>query len=476
MSKTGFAARVVALTMATILVSPCAWAQGPGSRPPTPGGLPEGPFAGGVPTGARTEAPVPLTLGDALDRGLRHNLGVIAREADVEGARGERQRSLAAVLPNVSGTLSASREVVNLAALGFSGFNDLPNIIGPFNVYDARLSVSQPVVDVSGLFHMREAGEQLAAARHTYRNARDLVVLAVTNLYLQSLTADSRVASVQAQVQTADALARLAEDRKQSGLIPAIDVLRAQVQRETERQRLITAQNTAAKQKLALARAIGLPLGQPFALADAMPYLQRDVPTLDAAVQQAYTHREDLLAQESAMKAAEAAGKAAAAERLPSLGVDAAWGPIGQTPGSAIPTYAVATRLHVPLFNSGTARAHAIEAAATLQRRRAELADARAKVYYEVEAALLDLNSARQLVDVAAHTVDLSEQQLVHARDRFGAGVADTIEVVQAQEALAAALDARVASLYGYNAAMASLATSLGLAEEEMPQFLGVSR
>jgi outer membrane protein TolC len=258
--------------------------------------------------------------------------------------------------------------------------------------------------------------------------------------------------------------------------VASIDVLRAQVQHQTERQRLIAAENAAAKRKLALARAIGLPVGQAFVLRDAMPEAVAAVPLLEDAVTLAYANREDLKAQESEVRAAEAAAKSAAAERLPSVAVAGNWGPIGQTAATAIPTYTVGAFVHVPIFNAGRAGAHAAQAAATLGVRRAELEAARATVHYEVETALLDLDAARQLVDVASRAVTLAQEQLTHARDRFAAGVVDTIEVVQAQEALASALDSQIASLYSYNAAKAGLATAIGLAEEEMPRFLGVSQ
>ena len=440
-------------------------------------GVPEtGTFSGGVPTGERTAEPLELRLADALARGLQHNLGVIIREEGVAGARGERWRALSAVLPDVSGRVSADREVLNLAALGFSGFPGIPAVIGPFNVFDARISLSQPIVDPEGLFKLRQSNQLLDAAQHNYRNARDLVVLAVTNLYLRALAADSRVSAVRAQLETADALAQLADDRKRAGLVPAIDLVRAELQRQTERQRLVVAENVSAKQKLALARAIGLPLGQDVRLTDVMPFIPATLPSLDDAVKNAYEHREDFQSQQAQVNAARSATKSAAAAHLPSMVVDANWGSIGQTVGSAIPTYTIAANVHVPLFNAGADRAKGIEAAASLRRTEAELEDARGRIYYEVQSALLDADAARRQVDLAAHGVELAEQQLEQARDRFGAGVADTIEVVQAQESVANAHDARVASLYGYNAARAALAGALGLAEEQMSQLLGANK
>ena len=453
-----------------------AWAQVT-PRPAAPlGPLEMGPFSGGVPAGEKSAQALTLTLADAITRGLEHNLGVITRQESVEEARGDRWRAMSAVLPNVSGRLAADREVINLAALGFTGFPGIPAVIGPFNVFDARLAVSQPVVDPEGWQRLREAGHELEAARHNYRNARDLVVVAVTNLYLQTLATESRVAVVRAQLETAGALAALAQDRRQAGLVPAIDAVRAEVQQQTERQRLVMAEHVAEKQKLALARAIGLPLGQDVTLADAMPYAPSAVPSLEDGVKEAYAHREDLQGQQEALNAARAASRAATAAHLPTVHFDANWGAIGDRPSTAVPTYTISANVRLALFSAGSEKARSVESAAALRRRNAELEETRARVYYEVQTALLDVDAARQQVDLAARAVELADQQLVQARDRFSAGVADTIEVVQAQESVATAHDTSVASLYGYNAAKASLAAALGLAEEEMPRFLGAMK
>jgi outer membrane protein TolC len=469
--------RLALVGACSALLPLAAAAQVPAPRPIAPlGPADAGPFSGAVPAGEKSAQPLALTLADAIGRGLEHNLGVITRQESVETARGDQWRARSAVLPDISGRLGADREVINLAALGFTGFPGIPSVIGPFNVFDARVAISQPIVDPEGWQRLRGAGHDLEAARHNYRNARDLVVVAVTNLYLQALATESRVAVVRAQLDTADALAAQAEDRRKSGLVPAIDSLRAEVQRQTERQRLVMAQNVAAKQKLALSRAVGLPLGQEVTLTDAMPNPQSAVPSLDEAVKEAYAHREDLQGQQEALDAARAISRAASAAHLPTLHFDANWGAIGDRPSTAIPTYTIAANVRVPLFGAGSEKAQSVEAAATLRRRNAELEETRARVYYEVQTALLDVESAQQQVDLASRAVELADQQLVQARDRFGAGVADTIEVVQAQEAVATAHDTSVASLYGYNAAKASLAAALGLAEEQMPRFLGATK
>ena len=466
---------LVFASLAAVLVLP-AGAQTT-ARPAPTFGLPDvGPFSGGVPVGQATAQPLPLTLADALGRGVQHNLAILTRAQEVESARGDRWRALSEVLPQISGRVAQERQTVDLAAFGFSGFPGVPTLVGPFNVFDARLFLSQSVVDANDLFRVREQNQALEAERHDYRNARDLVVLAVATLCVQALASDRPAASIRAQVDTAEALERLAIDRKQAGLVAGIDVLRAQVQLETERQRLILAENAAAKQKLALARAIGLPVGQPFTLADTMPYAPATVPALEQAMAQAYEHREDLRGFQARVRAAEEARGAARSKQLPSLHVDANYGDIGPSASTAVSTYAMTASVRVPLFNGGLVHAHVIEADATVRRRQLELDESRARVYYEVQAALLDVKAAEDQVEVAGRALSLAEQQLGQARDRFGAGIADTIEVVQAQEALAGAHDARIASLYAFNAAKAALAGALGLAEEEMPRLLGGSR
>jgi len=428
-------------------------------------------YRGGVPSGEVQPGELPLTLSEAVERGLQHNLGAILGRDARGAAEGGRRAALADLLPNLQAHVLATRQKINLAAFGITG-PGFPEIVGPFNVFDFRGSVSQSVVDFGAWGRLRAASEGLLAAQHDEAASRDLVVLACASLYLQAVAGESRIAAAQAQLDTALALLRLAQDKKASGLAPGIDVLRANVQVQQDRQRVIVVEEEAAKQKLALARAIGLPLAQRFRLADPMPYAPLPKLELDEALQQAYAQRADLKAEQARVAAEEQRRSAALGDGLPSLAVTADYGTIGQTIDTARPTYTLGAALRVPLFAGGRVQARLHEADARLDAERSRLADLRVQIDYEVRSALLDLDAAAQRVEVADAALSLAQEQLRQAEDRFGAGIASNIDVVQAQDALAAAEESRIASVYSHNLAKAALARALGGAESSYVQFL----
>lgn len=423
-----------------------------------------GAVQGGVPRGQAGPDEVALTLQDAIARGLRANLAAILGSSAVEAAGGAEREARSALLPQLSGTVSAVREKINLAAFGFSGFPgfDIPLLVGPFNVFDARVRVDQAVLDLRALHRARSASQALEAARQDEHGTRDLVVLACAGLYLQALAGEARIVAARAELDTAEALLGLARDRRASGLGAGIEVLRADVQAQAVRQRLIVATQDAAKQKLALARAIGLPIGQRFRLADTMPFAAGLPMSVDEAVARAWQLRPDLLAARARVASAEEAVSAARGEGLPSIGVSADYGAIGNTVPGALATYTLTAALRVSLFEGGRVQARTRQAEVRLQDERARLEDLRARTYYEVQSAFLDLQAAEDRVKVAEGALSLAREQLAQSRDRFAAGVADNVEVVQSQEALATAEENRIASLYAHNVARFSLARALG--------------
>jgi outer membrane protein TolC len=421
-------------------------------------------FQGGVPKGVPTENELALTLSDAIARGLANNLAAIVAETSVDAAGGSRTAARADLLPQLRGSVSGSRQRINLAAYGFAT-PGMDAMVGPFNVFDARASIRQSILDLKALNRARSASRSLEAARQDERSVRDLVVLVCGQLYLQAVAGESRIAVARAQLETAESLLTLARDRKASGLAAGIEVLRADVQEQLQRQRLIVAEEEAAKEKLALARAIGLPLGQRFSLADAMPFAPPPALTAKEAAERAWRERPDLRAAVARVEAAGAARRAAFAENLPSLGVSVDAGAIGNDVAGARFTYSMAAALQVPLFEGGRAAGHAREAEARLRVERARLEDLRARIFYEIESVFLDLDAAAARVGVAGSALGLATQQLEQARDRFASGVAGTLELVQAQEALATAEENRISSLYAHNVARFALARALGGAE-----------
>jgi outer membrane protein TolC len=431
------------------------------------------PFLGGVPTGTAAPGVLDLSLSDALARGLAHNLGALLSEQGTRAAYGARLGALSALLPTMAGGVTQAQQRINLEAYGFPVPPGTSPIIGPFDVFDARVSLSQTIFDYSAIERLRASNASEAASKYAYQDARDIVVLMCSNLYLQVITGAARVDAARAQLRTADVLYKRAVNLKAAGVVAGIEVLRAQVQLQSQQQRVIVLENDLAKQKLALGRAIGLPSGQQIELTDRVPYSAFEGMTLEDSLRQAYAARSDFRAAGAALEAAEAARRAAQGEGLPSVYFDAAYGEIGNTAGTAKMTYLVAATLRVPIFQGGRVRGRVLQADAALQQQKAQLEDLRGRIDYEVRAAFLDLKAADEFVHVAKSTTDLANEQLAQAQDRFTAGVASNIEVVQAQEAVATATESYLSSLYAHNLAKVSLARALGTAEKSAGRFLG---
>jgi outer membrane protein TolC len=454
------------LVLAAVALAP-AWASAQTAVPDT--------FLHGVPAGAKQATPISLSLADAVARGLDHNLAVLEEEQRVSAAQGSRAKALSEALPHANGNVTQIQEEISPAAFGFSALPGLvlPPVIGPFGVFDARLSVSAPIFDQGALADVRRETSLLRAEEHTLKNSRELVVLAVANLYMQALADASRVDSTRAEVATADALLTLATDERSAGVASGIDVLRQHVQLDGARQRLIAAENELAKQKLRLARAIGLPTGQTFDLTDQLIFAA--LPQMDeaTALAQAYAQREDVRSAEGRVAAAAAARASAEDSGRPTVHLDADYGAIGPSASTAHSTFTIAANLHVPLFQGGNVKGKVQQADAEDRQRQAELDDLKAGVYYDVEGALLDLHAAESAVEVATEGRALATEQLAQARDRFSAGVSSTIEVVQAQDALAAASDRYISALYAHLVAKAGLARALGVDEKTFAAYLG---
>jgi len=440
----------------------------------TPPALPSNsPLLGGVPTGTATAEPIPLSIADAIRRALEHNLGVLQAEEAVERATGARWLALSELLPNVNGSVSETRRKTNLEAFGFPLGPTFPRVVGPFNVFDARVFLQQSVFDLQSINAARAESHQVSAARHSYRSARELVVLVAANLYLEGLAADARATTARAQLETAQALQAQAEDLRRSGIVAGIDVIRAEVRVSTERQRATAARASFEKIKLQLARVIGLPTGQAITLSDEIPPVPVPEMTLEQALDRAHRDRPDYLAAQDRLRAAEAAREAALAEHWPSVSVSADYGAIGLTAASALSTFAITGIVNVPVFDGGKTRAHVVQATADRNNRRAELDDMRAEIDYDVRAAFLDLQSTSEQLQAATRARELSALQLTQSRDRFAAGVANNIEVIQAQEAVALANEQYIDAVFGYNLSKAVLGRALGTVEEAIAKYLG---
>ena len=434
---------------------------------------PDSPFRGGIPQGMATPDTLSLSIAEVIKRALDHNLGVLLAEEGANGGAGARTVALSELLPNVSGSISGARRKSNLEAFGFPLRDEFPRIVGPFSVFDARVFLSQTVLDMSTLNEFRASEHSLTASRHAFRSARDLVVLVAANAYLQTIAAAARADTARAQLETATTLHQQAINLRAGGLVAGIDVIRAEVRLSTERQRVTAAVNEYEKSKLQLARVIGLPVGQSFSLSQEIPFVPVPEMTLEEALERAYRDRPDYLAALERVQAAEASRKAIQGEALPSLRLSADYGAIGLHWSDALPTFNVVGEVKVPIFEGGRVQGRLAQAGAELRTRRAEADDARAEIYYDVRTAFLDLNATEEVLQTATRARELADLQLTQSRDRFAAGVASNIEVVQSQEAVALASEQYISAMYGFNLAKAMLARSLGTAEEAVAKYLG---
>ncbi|HWD98386.1 MAG TPA: TolC family protein [Bryobacteraceae bacterium] len=472
------------MKLKTFVVFLFAWASLRAQIAPPPQPVPNGPapvlqqgfsinYNGSVPTGQATTTPLALSLRDAIQRGLRYNIGILVNSDIVNTSAAERRRTLSTLLPQLSAGITENSLQEDLVAFGLNlpGF---PTIVGPFSYQNARAYFQQTVYDRPSLRNLRSASESLKAARLSAQDARNIVVQAVSNGYLAVITNAARVTAIQAEVDLAQALYDRASDQHRAGTVAVIDVLRAEVQLKSEQQRLLAQKNQVEKDKLTLARAIGLPTGQQFTLSDTLPFAPITVSEYDL-LRAAYDHRPDYRASQANVRAAEFAVESAKAEHYwPQAVVEADYGDIGKTFASSHGTYSLVAGLRFPIFAGNRARADITAAEAVLTNKRNAVEDLRGRIDYEVRTALLDLQSAADQVAVARSNVDLATQTLTQARDRFTAGVTDNIEVVQAQQLLASANDTFITSLNAHNEAKIALATAVGVAEEDVPRYLNL--
>jgi outer membrane protein TolC len=446
-------------------------ASTPGEAIPGTGGVNS--FAASAPA-KLVPGVLPLSLQEAIDRGLKQNLGALLSNADIRSARGQRWEQLSALLPHVTAAPYVAESKINLDEGGFAGLASMFHLspsIGPFSYFDVRATVTQTLFDWKSINATRAASQSLKSAEYSYKDARDLVVLAVGYTYLQAIADVARIETAEAQVQTAQALYDQANDQVTAGTSPEIDGLRAKVELQTRQQQLIQAKNNYAIQKLTVARVIGLAPGQEFEFTDKSPYQPFEGITVEEALSRAYASRSDYQAAASDVRAAEFSRKAAAAGYLPSLSFDADYGVGGPHPSSATQVGDVRGTLSIPIFQGGSVHGDILQADAKLQQSRERLDNLRGQIDADIRTALLNLESSAEQVKVARSNIDLAEETLAQSRDRFIAGVTDTVEVVQSQESVASAHEQYISSLYSFNFAKISLARALGMAEKGVKEY-----
>ena len=430
-------------------------------------------FSGSVPMNL-VPGRMPLSLEQAIELALKHNLGLLLSRADTGAARGQRWEALSALLPHVTAAPYVAVEKLNLAQVGLGNVVNVFHIsasVGPFSYFDARAAVTQTLFDWKSINAARAASENVKSADYSLLDAHDLVVQAVGSVYFQAVADEARIAADEAQVQTAQALFDQATDQVNAGTAADIDALRSKVELQTRQQQLIQVKNDFAIQKITVARVIGFAVSQDFDLTDKSPYQPLENMTIDEVLQRALASRSDYRAAMSDVRAAELSRKAAVAGYFPSLSFGADYGTGGAHPSDATRVYDVRGTVSIPIFTGNSVHGEVQQADARLEQSRERLDNLRAQIEADVRTALLNLESSGEQVKVAHSNVDLADQTLTQSRDRFTAGVTDTVEVVQSQEAVASAHEQYISSLYSYNFAKISLIRALGAGEAGVKEY-----
>ncbi len=431
----------------------------------------QGPYAGSTPLGKLSPGMMPLSLQDALKLGLKANLGKLSQETGVEQAEGQRLAARSALLPNVNIGAAEVFQKENLRTVGLKTSLIPPATI--FNYYDLRGLLQQSLFDLVSIHQFHGATEAVKSSLANTKNARDLIVLAVGGTYLQITATKARLDASEAQVRYSRAVYERAREQFEAGLAARLDATRAKVQLEQEQQRSISLQSDLDTQRLRLARLIGLPLGQQFVATDVYTFDPDTGYTLDTALNRAFTHRQDMAAAEASVRAADAVVKAAHSERLPSINIRADAGVAGTAPtNKSLGVYTVSGIVTIPVYDGGRIHGDERQAEAAQHQRRAELEDTRAQVDQDVRQAYIQLNAANGQTELARDNQKLAHDTLEQSTDRFISGVTDTVEVVQAEQAVVQADDDLITSLYEHNLAKLSLARAMGAAEETLPQLL----
>jgi outer membrane protein len=421
-----------------------------------------------VPPNAPTQR---LTLEQAVALAIKQNpteqIGLLNAAESVQ----DKNISRAALLPQADLRVADSANRVNLRAeFGgkpiFPGSPALPGHVGPYQIFSAGPTFSSPIIDLTLWKRYQASRADVTAAKADSLSTREQVILLVVSQYIGTLRAVANVEASRSRVDLAQALYDQAADLQKEGVGTGIDTLRANVELQNEKQVLIEAENNRDSSLFGLSKLLNLDPRQKIELADSLSFFDTPQPDVEASIDQALSGREEWKAIEAREKSSKLEKQATQYERLPSLHFDGNWAYLGTSINNGIPTYQYQASFDVPIFTSGRIKAEVTKADIELQKLQQQKADLRNQIALDVKTSLLNLQSARNEVEVANLGVKLARDEVDQARDRFKAGVANNIEVISAQDSLSRANDNQIAALYRFNQARADYARAIGQMEK----------
>jgi len=409
-----------------------------------------------------------LTLDQAVGLALKQN--TTAQIAILQAAQSEQDKNIARadLLPQANANISDEAEKVNLLAQfgGRTPFPGFPKTLGPYQVFSAGPSFGAPVFDLTLWRRYQAARDTVNASKANSLSTREQVILLVVSQYIGTLRAVASVEASQSRVSLAQALYDQAADLQKEGVGTGIDTLRANVELQNEKQRLIEAETDRETSLFALSRLLNLDPRQAIELGDSLSFYDTPQPEVEPSMELALSVRQEWKAMESQIKAAEYQKKASQDSRLPSLRFDGDFAYVGTSGNTTLPTYTYQASVNMPLFTGGRIHAETVRADLEIKKLEQQKDDLRNQIALDVKTALLNLQSARNEVQVANLGVQLSKEEVDQARDRFKAGVANNIEVIQAQDSLSRANDNQIVALYRFNQARADFARAIGQMEK----------
>ena len=431
--------------------------------PGRPNQIPRSQLPANAPTGV-----LRLTLDQAVSLAVKQN--PTAQIAVIQALESVQDKNVAraALLPEIDGSVKEEEQRENILAQ-FGGKRisaQIPTAIGPYPIFSAGPSLAAPIFDLTLWRRYQAARETVSASKANSLSTREQVILLVVSQYIGTLRAVADVEASQSRVDLAQALYDQAADLQKEGVGTGIDTLRANVELQNEKQRLIEAEADRERSLFGLSRLLNLDPRQVVELADSLSFFDTPQPEAESSIEQALGERQEWKALVSQIKAAQAQKKEAWDARLPSARVDGNWAYLGTHPYNGVSTYNFVASVNMPVFTGGRIHAEVVRANLEIDRLVQQQDDLRNSIALDVKTALINLTSARNEVQVANLGIQLSKEEVDQARDRFRAGVANNIEVIQAQDSLARANDNQIAALYRFNQARADYARSIGQMEK----------
>jgi outer membrane protein len=416
-------------------------------------------------TSAQQSAPLRLTLRDAVTLALKQNPQVQIAGLQTAQSIQSQRIARADLLPQAQLNTSVGVTRSNLDTAFGRPFPGFPEHIGPFEIFNAGTQFGAPLLDLT-LWNRWQASKQAtSAARADQLTVREQITLLTVSQYLGALRASAEVRSAESRVALAQALFDLAADMQKHGAGTGIDTLRANVELQNEKQRLLSAQTAQQVALFGLARLLNLDPRRQIEISDELSFFQTPEVAVEESLDRAYKARPELAQLEASLREAQATKRALSDERLPVLRGGGDWNYQGLSINTGIPVYHYQVGMIIPIFTGGRIRAETAHADLEIQKIERRRDDLRNEIALEVKTALAQLESARHQVEVANLGVQLAQEEVSQARDRFAAGVVNNIEVVQAQDALSRASDNQIAALYQYNQSRADLARAIGQME-----------